>query len=458
MRPVTVATLVLLAGCDTGYGSFLQTVPVADQPHDQPVEVFLGIDGLSRAAFDEARAAGAFSGWSAADLVTFFPGVSDYSWMRLLRAGTMPGYEIQYYDPDRNTVVGAGLAGLAEHPLREGVFDPLPSYGSFDFLGDGDLWMLHGYTDPEAALPSTLDALFSTLATRGRVQPTFRGYLLNVDVVSHHGGFERAVAMLVEIDRRIREFQARHAGRFRFTILADHGNTHRRATLVDPRDLLRQVGVAPVDSLRDGGALEAVPIVHIRVNFVSLHTRPAVTEEVAARTSRHPWVDLSAAVLPSGDDHGAALPRFALFQRGVRFAFGRLPDGALLIEEASSWRALGVDLTAWTDPVTGRARVSDSEAFEATRSGPYPDLFHRVATAFTDPTVRYPATVLLSLRDDVASFGFHLPGTGDGLAVDGFHGGLSRASTLSVVASQGRTLPAAVRIDDLGALLPGLQP
>jgi hypothetical protein len=452
--PIVIAlALALLGGCDTGYGSFLNTVPVAEQPREQPVEVFLGIDGLSRASFDQARAGGAFAGWSAADLVTFFPGVSDYSWMRLLRAGTMPGYEIQYFDPDRNTLVASGLAGLAEHPLHEGLLDPLPSYASFDFLGDGDLWLLRGYTDPEAALPSTLDALFSTLATRGRIQPTFRAYLLNVDVVAHHGGFARAVAMLVEIDRRIREFQDRHPGRFRFTILADHGNAHLRATLIDPRDLLRQVGVTPVESFGPPGALEAVPIVHVRVNFVSVHTRPEMTEEVAARTSRHPWVDLTAAVLPAA----GPLPRFALFRSGERFVFSREPDGTVVVPDAAGWRALGVELARWTEPASGAARIPDREAFEATRQGPYPDLFHRVATAFTDPTVRYPPTLILSLRDDVASFGFHLPGTGDSLAVDGFHGALSRASTLSVVASQGRDLPPAVRADDLGALLPGLQ-
>jgi hypothetical protein len=104
----------------------------------------------------------------------------------------------------------------------------------------------------------------------------------------------------------------------------------------------------------------------------------------------------------------------------------------------------------------GTAVLGDGEAFAATIGGPYPDLFYRVATAFTDPTVQFPADVILSLRDDVASFGFHLPGTDDSLAVDGFHGALSRASSLSVVASQARSLPPVVRADDLRGLFPAL--
>jgi hypothetical protein len=443
--------VMLTAGCDTGYGGFLDTIPVADQHPQQPVQVFLAIDGLSRAAFDKARADGAFQDYSAADLITFFPGVSDYSWMRLLRAGQIPGYEIQYYDPQRNALMNPGIPGVIEHPLRQGVADPLPCYRRFDFLGDGDLWTIAGYTNPEAALPSTLDAMFNVLATRGRSQSRFLGYLMNVDVISHHGGFARAAAMLVEIDRRIHAFQDRHPGRFTFTLIADHGNAHQVAELIDPHELLREVGVAPVEALGDPANLEAIPIVHVRVNFVSVHTAPGQRAEVAARASRHRWVDLTAAPL---DDDGESR-RFAVFRRGERYAFQRRSDGTLVVEDAAAWAALGVKLAADPD---GSSRLSDQQAFAATVGGPYPDLFNRVASAFTNPTVRFPADVILSLRDDVASFGFHLPGTDDSLAVDGFHGALSRASSLSVVASQSRSLPPAVRADDLGDLFPALAP
>jgi hypothetical protein len=438
--------LLLAAGCDTGYGGFLNTIPVEDQHTDQPVQVFLAIDGLSRAAFDRARAAGAFQDYSAADLITFFPGVSDYSWMRILRAGQTEGYEIQYYDPQRNILRNPGIPGVIEHPLKQGVADPLPCYRRFDFLGDGDLWTVEGYTNPEGALPATLDSLFNVLSTRGRSQTRFLAYLMNVDVISHHGGLARAAQMLGEIDRRIRAFQGRHPGRYTFTLIADHGNAHQVAELIDPRELLRDVGVTPVEALGDPSALEAIPIVHVRVNFVSVHAAPGQRAEVAARASQHRWVDLTAA--PLGDD------RFAVWKRGQRYAFART-DGTFIVDDAASWSGLGLKLPVDPD---GSARLTDQQAFALTVDGPYPDLFHRVATAFTDPIVRFPADVILSLRDDVASFGFHLPGTDDSLAVDGFHGALSRNSSLSVVASQSRALPPAVRADDLRTIFPALAP
>ena len=81
-------------------------------------------------------------------------------------------------------------------------------------------------------------------------------------------------------------------------------------------------------------------------------------------------------------------------------------------------------------------RLDAASAFAAGIDGPYPDLLYRVATGFTHGAVQYPAQVLLSLPDDVASFGFHVPGSGDGVAIDGFHGGLSRGGSVSVLASQ----------------------
>jgi hypothetical protein len=104
------------------------------------------------------------------------------------------------------------------------------------------------------------------------------------------------------------------------------------------------------------------------------------------------------------------------------------------------------------------ARLTDRQAFDATVSGPYPDIFYRVATAFTHGAARFPADILLSMPDNVASYGFAIPGAvADVRAADGFHGALSRASTLSVVASDSKVLPPAVRSDDLADMFPILR-
>jgi hypothetical protein len=448
---VIFAGVELLAlGCDAAYGNFLGAIPVTAYDELGSVDVVLAVDGLSRQAFDRARAAGAFGSFSDGDLITAFPGTSDYAWTRTLGTGSLPGYEMQYYDPARNRLQKTGLAGVIEHPIREGLAGSLPCYQRFDFLGDGYLWMARGYQDPEAALPATLDELFAVLLRRSRQQPRFLGYLLNVDVIGHKGGLDRAVAALVEIDRRIQRFRQAHGDRFRFTLLGDHGNAHMQARLIDPREVMRRAGVAPVERLptAEPASLQAVPVVHVRVTYVALHTRPEQSGVVAAALSTQPEVDLAAADLGSAEVDGQPARRFGLYRAGEAFTFARLADGRFVVDQPGRWAVLGLAL-----PDPGGLPLDATQAFAAGIDGPYPDLLYRVATGFTHPAVQYPAQVLVSLPDDVASFGFHVPGSGDGVAIDGFHGGLSRGGSVSVLASQGFQVPAALRSDDLRGLL-----
>jgi hypothetical protein len=453
--------LVLAAACDAPYSAFLEAIPVAADPNAPPVDVFIGVDGLSRAAFDEARGAGAFASFADGDLVTPFPGTSDYAWTRILRTGALPGYEIQYFDPPRNELVGEGLPGVLEHPVREGILS-YACYRRFDFLGDGYFWMKRGYEDPEAALAPTLDELFWVLARRARTQPAFLAYLLNIDVLGHKGGPQRAAAALVELSRRIEAFKARHPGRFRFTLFGDHGNAHVKARLIDPRDVLRAVGVEPVERLGSGERLEAVPIVHVRVTYVALHTRPGEAGAVAERASTHTDVELAVARAGVGAIAGISGDRFGIWQGGVGHFFVRDRRGRIALENPEQWReSFALDFArvgVAAAPAADSLVLDDAAAFALFRPGRYPDLVARVATAFTHPAASIPADVLLSLPDDVASYGFHIPGSGDGVAIDGFHGGLGRGGSLSVLASEAIAPAPMTRADDLADLFPALQP
>ena len=122
--------------------------------------------------------------------------------------------------------------------------------------------MLDSYLDPVASLRPTLDQMFDTIAARGRTKSRVLAYLLNVDVVGHLGGLDQAVAMLVEIDRRIREFKADQPP------VPVHAVRRPRqrppaSMLVDPVQILTDVGVASVDALSPaaaaGNAAEAHP-------------------------------------------------------------------------------------------------------------------------------------------------------------------------------------------------------
>jgi hypothetical protein len=458
------AAAAIAVGCDASYQGFLDGVPLPAGDPSGAVQVYLGIDGLSREVFDRARARGAFADWNAADLVTPFPGTSDYAWTRTLRAGSIGGYEIEYFDPDANQVVGGGVGGIAEHILREGIASTYPCYQRFDFLGDGLTWQARSYTDPLGALTGTLDQLFDVVAGRARTQRHVLAYLINVDVVSHIGGIDLAETAVMEIDRRIRAFRASQQQPMGFTIFSDHGNAHLPSQLIEPSDILRDAGIAAVTSLHPPGSaaapaaaaapLEAVPIVHTRVSYVALHTHRARAPEIASLTSKSPYVELAVSRLEP--DGAGAEQRFGVFRRGERHVFRRAADGTVTVEDPGRWGWLEADLAAFVDPGGSQARLADGDALLATLRGPYPDIFHRVATAFTDPAARYPADVIWSMPDDVASIGFEIPAVSGIRANDGFHGNLGRRSSLAALASDTFSFPPAVRSDSLLDLLPAL--
>jgi hypothetical protein len=449
----TLATLaVLLVACDGSYADFLNAVPVSeDKSQEKPVEVILGIDGLSRAAFDRARAQGAFADYHDADLIAVFPASSDYAWTRMLQVAPLGGYEIEYFDNEKNTLVNDGIVGMADHPLRGGgLIGTLPCYQRFDFLGNGETWMAQTYLDPEASLPANMDELFAALAAKTRQQDHFFGFILNVDVIGHMASIDHAVSALVYIDRRIQDFKANHEGRYTFTIFGDHGNTHREAELIDPGKILKDVGVTSVDSLGSEETVEAVPVVHVRVSYLSLHTHRSQIPEVARRLSGDYRVDLAVASLERADSDKPG--RYAVYRRGQALTFSRTLDGKIVVDAPEAWAGIGITLPTATVPLV----IDDIQALELTASGPYPDIFYRVATAFEHPAAANKADIFISFADEFVSIGFHVPGLGDSMSTKGFHGSLTDGSSRAVIASEGRPLPAFLRGDDLLKVLPEL--
>ena len=89
-----------LAGCDWVQVAFLNSVPVQGARTDD-MYVYIAYDGLAPSTVQRAMAQGAFAGsqWRSAKFVTDFPGSSDASWTRIMRAERMKGYEYEYYDP-----------------------------------------------------------------------------------------------------------------------------------------------------------------------------------------------------------------------------------------------------------------------------------------------------------------------------------------------------------------------
>ena len=137
------------------------------------------------------------------------------------------------------------------------------------------------------------------------------------------------------------------------------------------------------------------------MNYVALHAARHNVADIAARTSRHPYVDLAVARL--ADDAGGA-QRFGIWRQGALHRFSRDAAGTIVVDDPDAWGWLGMDFGPWRDAGGATATLADRQAFDATVAGPYPDIFYRVATAFTHAAARFPADILLSMPDDVASY------------------------------------------------------
>src|SRR5205823_13814580 len=104
---------LLLLACDWEHFGLVNSVPLPPPRNaGRPVQVFLGLDGTSRAAFDEAMSEGAFEGFATSTLIPTYPATSDASWSRRLHTRRFAGYEFTYYDPVQDQIVDAGLEGV----------------------------------------------------------------------------------------------------------------------------------------------------------------------------------------------------------------------------------------------------------------------------------------------------------------------------------------------------------
>src|SRR5207237_6019738 len=110
----------------------------------------------------EAMVLGAFSRpeWKVAKLIAMFPGTSDASWTRILRAPKIPGYEFEYYDPARDTVVNTGLMGVGRHlvpTVSESLSFEAPYLAAFDYRSNGYTHSFEAYRDPWVSLNDSPD-------------------------------------------------------------------------------------------------------------------------------------------------------------------------------------------------------------------------------------------------------------------------------------------------------------
>ena len=460
--------LLLLLACDWEHYGLVNSVPLGPpQNVGRPVHVFLGLDGTSRAAFDEAMAEGAFAGFNTSTLIPMYPATSDASWSRLLHTRRIPGYEFTYYDPTQDQIVDPGLTGVLQHiipPFDIGIGSAPAFYKAFDVHSSDYLDAIGSYTTTQLGFEKELDNIFFVLAGRLGTDEVFFSYILETDVLGHSNSESDVVAVLKALSARMAKFAADHRDHpVLYTLFTDHGLDHIQKPddhVIATTPEVAAAGVRTVQSFADGrkGAQPwAVVIEHTRTTYVAVHTEDAQADEVARRISINAKFDLvvSRSLPLAGDALDPSWPRVSIWKDGARvayFAFDAATNTYYLgagLDEA----ALDVGLPFGSDAF---APFSDADLFAATAGRAYPDVFFRARTALEPVSVQYPAQVVASLKTDYVCVGyrsafFSAAGTA------GSHGTLARASSEGILATQERPLPPYTRSDNLLSMFPALR-
>lgn len=467
-----VSALLVLGSCDWIQYGFMNSIPFKGDPQKNPeVKVYLAIDGLSYFSVVEAQKRGYFAGknWKLAKLISMFPSTSDASWTRILHTSPMAGYEYTYFDPQQDKVMNKGYLGLIKHILPtfiDGMNMEAPYLKAFDYRANGYLHSVGVYHDTFANLAESLDNLFFTLEGRAETKDTFSAYLYEIDAMGHLFQKEDVLEALRILHEKIEKFRRLHPERkFQFTILSDHGMDFVKvepSNLVNFSEEMKKVGVEPVESLKDRGGTQsvfAVPIDHVRVTYLTFHTLPSLVEQVAARLSQMPQVDISIGKLTETAKHlkhfTPAAEWYGVWENGkaiLRFGFNAATNEYVLDPEENFSR-FGIELKAGGEKLV----LSDEELFRKTKDSAYPDLFYKVRSALNPVALKYPGDVLISLKPGYVSEGFKLPWGGDDFSLAGFHGSFLDIGAVGTLLTEERDIPDAVRSDNFLELFPKMR-
>lgn len=465
--------ILFLAACDWEHFGLVNSVPLPPPQHiGQPVHVFLGLDGVSRAAFDQAVSEGAFQGFSTSTLIPMYPATSDASWSRILHTRRFPGYEYTYYDETQDTIVDPGLSGVLQHiiPPFDGTPLTLSSshapayYQAFDVHASDYFDAIGSYTTTLVSMGKALDQIFFILAGRLNTQQVFFAYLLETDVLGHSDSITSVVTALKTLSTRMQEFSDRHPEHpVVYTLFTDHGLDHIAKPpghVIATTPEVAATGVRTVSSFfegRQGPQPWAVVIEHTRTTYVAVHTEDAQADEVARRISTNQKFDLvvSRSLPATNATLPGSWPRVSIWKDGARaayFAFDAVTN-TYYLDVGLDQSAVGVSLPMGSGTFSA---FSDEQLFAATAGQAYPDLFFRARTALDALSVQHPAQVMASLKTDYVCVGYQSSlFSASGTA--GSHGSLARAGSEGILATQGRTLPPYTRSDNLLGMFPDLE-
>jgi len=393
-----------------------------------PRTLVLALDGVPLRVVVRARELGRFAGWPPpVPMVSTFPSVTNVSFTAMFRPFGVPragGYELQYYDRERNEVVSASVVNYEEriYAWRD-LFDVTPRTLGSKFAG---------YTRPLKKASKELEE--ARHAVLELPQDLVLVHVGGTDSLMHLRGDKKVLRFVLELEPFVDALKREHLetrGRpLRVVLLSDHGNTQGKIYAAPGiRRSLRRAGLRVVDELAQPDDVVAATFGLVGYGALYLADRERAGEAGSAVASTRAvdvaaWISGPQEVTVAGPA-GEAHIHWREASDGREYAYApRTADPLQLIDARDRLEREGR-----LDPA---GFAGQADWFRVSSRGEFPDPLDRLVRALDGSYVKRPASVVFSLRPGYA-WGWrsaHASSWLQGGRLEGTHGGLDRESTL----------------------------
>jgi hypothetical protein len=398
---------------------------VAADPH-APRLLLLSIDGVAYRTMERARERGAFEGWPhTRRLVSTFPSMTNVAFTAIYQPfGVQPirGYEMRYFDPERNRIVGGGPIGYRKKSF---AWKQL-----YQVISHTNLEKSEALTAPRKMARRAMERAERVLLES--TDDVVLAHIESTDMLSHFRGDAPVIDVLVEVSNWVEELARRHEERLghplQVVMFSDHGNTETKVhNIGGVHKRLRAAGLQVVERMGHPG--DVVAPTYGVVGFGVLFTDPASAELAARAVLTHPaveiaaWIDGPGAVRVRSKDAEASVEWRD--RRGSRqFRYAPIHGDPLRLHSATA-------RLAHLKQTDDAGFASEGDWFSASASSDYPDAPRRLVDSLTGTFVSNPATVIFSLTPGHAWGSKPAQAASQILGGDleGTHGGLDRVSS-----------------------------
>jgi hypothetical protein len=361
----------------------------ADQS-SAPRRLVLILDGVPFETIEELRREGYFRAFhQPARMVSTFPSLTNPSMIEILGAENSAGYEDQYYDRERNRLVGGFQDRIRGGKFIQGTFRELFNYHAPAFRGS-----LAYLAQPiGATIVAQADIAGFKRAFQLSPAPLFVGYIGATDSLAHLGGKGPLKSLLRTLDRTITQLRRETGDQLVVEILSDHGNNFAEHHHVKLNNALESAGFTVEKSLQHPRGV-ILPRYGL-VGSGALFTRPELRRELAEVCAGTPGVDLAAFQIPGEEGRVITLVsrrgRARIFRDGERYNYEPSVNDPLELKSImAGMRERGV--------LDANGFATREAWWEATRDHQYADPLRRLFDGFTTH-VRTLADVLVSFDD-----------------------------------------------------------